>query len=72
MTVFGTKAKRTSERLHDLYAPFGGQVVAFDDPVYAEFVKCAHNIFNATKISFWNEMWGLGGVKILTEIRRAE
>src|SRR5262249_51815446 len=19
--------------------------------------KCAHNIFNATKISFWNEMW---------------
>jgi UDPglucose 6-dehydrogenase len=20
-------------------------------------VKCAHNIFNATKISFWNEMW---------------
>lgn len=22
--------------------------------------------------SFWNEMWGLGGVKLLTEIRRAE
>lgn len=20
-------------------------------------MKCAHNIFNATKISFWNEMW---------------
>jgi UDPglucose 6-dehydrogenase len=20
-------------------------------------VKCAHNLFNATKISFWNEIW---------------
>ena len=29
----------------------------FSDPAEAEFVKCAHNIFNATKISFWNEMW---------------
>jgi UDPglucose 6-dehydrogenase len=23
----------------------------------AEFIKCAHNVFNASKISFWNEMW---------------
>ncbi|HEY8201359.1 MAG TPA: hypothetical protein VII47_08395, partial [Actinomycetota bacterium] len=22
-------------------------------------VKCSHNAFNATKISFWNEMWRL-------------
>jgi UDPglucose 6-dehydrogenase len=29
----------------------------FTNPAEAEFVKCAHNIFNATKISFWNEMW---------------
>ena len=26
-------------------------------PAAAELVKCCHNIFNATKISFWNEMW---------------
>ena len=22
-------------------------------------IKCVHNAFNATKISFWNEMWTL-------------
>jgi UDPglucose 6-dehydrogenase len=27
------------------------------DPTIAEFIKCAHNAYNATKISFWNEMW---------------
>jgi hypothetical protein len=30
---------------------------SFDNPAEAEFIKCAHNIYNATKISFWNEMW---------------
>jgi UDPglucose 6-dehydrogenase len=31
----------------------------FDDPVTAELIKVVHNAFNATKISFWNEMWQL-------------
>src|SRR6185295_1187485 len=57
MTVIGARNARVRERLADLLSPFGGQLRAFDDPTVAEFVKCAHNIFNATKISFWNEMW---------------
>ena len=43
--------------LEGLLKPFGGEVRVFADPAEAEFVKCAHNIFNAAKISFWNEMW---------------
>jgi UDPglucose 6-dehydrogenase len=57
MTVVGARSKRVGERLGDLLAPFGGQLRIFDDPSTAEMVKCSHNIFNAAKISFWNEMW---------------
>ena len=57
MTVIGARNARVRERLQGLLAPFGGQLRAFDNPATAELVKCAHNIFNATKISFWNEMW---------------
>jgi UDPglucose 6-dehydrogenase len=56
MTVVGSRDRDTVERLHRLYAPFGGEFRAFDDPAEAELVKCAHNLFNATKISFWNEI----------------
>ncbi|OAA26649.1 UDPglucose 6-dehydrogenase [Frankia sp. EI5c] len=56
MTVIGARNRRVQERLAELLAPFGGSLRIFDDPMTAEFVKCAHNIFNATKISFWNEM----------------
>ncbi|WP_084133083.1 Rossmann-fold NAD(P)-binding domain-containing protein [Parafrankia colletiae] len=56
MTVIGARNRRVQERLAELLAPFGGPVRIFGDPMAAEFVKCAHNIFNATKISFWNEM----------------
>ncbi|WP_035750123.1 Rossmann-fold NAD(P)-binding domain-containing protein [Parafrankia discariae] len=56
MTVVGARNRRVQERLAELFAPFGGTMRIFDDPMTAEFVKCAHNIFNATKISFWNEM----------------
>jgi UDPglucose 6-dehydrogenase len=57
MTVVASRNKRTKERVANLLAPFGGQMRTFDDPATAEFIKCTHNIFNATKISFWNEMW---------------
>jgi UDPglucose 6-dehydrogenase len=57
MTVLGSRSRRTLERLVGLYQPFGGQIRTFSDPTEAELVKCAHNLFNATKISFWNEMW---------------
>ena len=57
MTVVASRNRRTAERLGDLLAPFGGELRMFSDPVQAELIKCAHNIYNATKISFWNEMW---------------
>lgn len=57
MTVVASRSDRTVERLTALLAPFGGELRTFSDPVSAELLKCAHNIFNATKISFWNEMW---------------
>jgi UDPglucose 6-dehydrogenase len=57
MTVIASRSKRTQERLRQVLTPFGGELRIFDDPSVAEFIKCAHNIYNATKISFWNEMW---------------
>jgi len=57
MTVIASRDPQTVQRLRDLLSPFGGELRAFSDPAEAELVKCAHNIFNATKISFWNEMW---------------
>ncbi|HEY8200854.1 MAG TPA: UDP-glucose/GDP-mannose dehydrogenase family protein, partial [Actinomycetota bacterium] len=57
MTVIASRSRRTVERLSRLLAPFGGEVRTFSDPAEAELVKCCHNLFNATKISFWNEMW---------------
>ena len=57
MTVIGARSRRTAERLETLLRPFGGEIRTFADPAEAELVKCAHNLYNATKISFWNEMW---------------
>lgn len=57
MTVVAARSARTTERLTDLYADFGGEIRTFKNPAEAEFVKCAHNLYNATKISFWNEIW---------------
>lgn len=57
MTVVASRSRRTLERLSSLLRPFGGEMRELDNPREAELVKCAHNIFNATKISFWNEMW---------------
>jgi UDPglucose 6-dehydrogenase len=57
MTIIASRDPRNVERLRELLAPFGGELRTFTNPAEAEFVKAAHNIFNATKISFWNEMW---------------
>jgi UDPglucose 6-dehydrogenase len=57
MTVIASRDPQTVERLRALLSPFGGEMRTFSNPAEAEFLKCAHNIFNATKISFWNEMW---------------
>jgi UDPglucose 6-dehydrogenase len=57
MTVIASRSRRTQERLVALLAPFGGELQRFDEPAVAELVKCSHNLFNAAKISFWNELW---------------
>jgi UDPglucose 6-dehydrogenase len=57
MTVVASRDQRTLADVAKLFSPFGGELRTFSDPADAEFVKCAHNIFNAAKISFWNEMW---------------
>jgi UDPglucose 6-dehydrogenase len=57
MTVIASRDPQTADLLEALLSPFGGELRTFTNPAEAEFVKCAHNIFNATKISFWNEMW---------------
>jgi UDPglucose 6-dehydrogenase len=55
--VIASRDPQAVARLRGLLEPFGGEMRTFSDPAEAEFIKCAHNIFNATKISFWNEMW---------------
>jgi UDPglucose 6-dehydrogenase len=57
MTVVASREPQTVARLRELLSPFGGEMRTFSNLAEAEFLKCAHNIFNATKISFWNEMW---------------
>jgi UDPglucose 6-dehydrogenase len=57
MTVIASRDTQAVARLRELLEPFGGEMRTFSNPAEAEFIKCAHNIFNATKISFWNEMW---------------
>jgi UDPglucose 6-dehydrogenase len=59
LTIIGARSKRTGERLADLLRPFGGALRVFDDATTAETIKIVHNVFNATKISFFNEVWGL-------------
>ena len=77
MTVIGARSRSTVDRLCSLTSSFGGEVRTFDNPAAAEMVKCCHNIFNATKISFWNEMWlvcqrlGLAADDIATTVSRS-
>jgi UDPglucose 6-dehydrogenase len=54
LTVFGTVGEREASLLHSLYEPFGAPIVA-TDVTTAELIKYAHNLYNATKISFFNE-----------------
>lgn len=74
MTVIASRSTLTVQRLIELLRPFGGQVKTFDAPQQAELVKCAHNLFNATKISFWNELWlvaqhlGLNGDEVAATV----
>ncbi|GAB3239025.1 2-dehydropantoate 2-reductase N-terminal domain-containing protein [Kineosporia babensis] len=60
LTVIGSDSERVVNALRDVLNPIvppGGQMRLLDDPAEAEMIKCAHSLFNATKISFWNEIW---------------
>jgi len=59
MTVLASRDPQTLEKLVGIFEPFGGELRTFDNPVTAELIKVVHNAFNATKISFWNEIWQL-------------
>jgi UDPglucose 6-dehydrogenase len=59
MTVLASRHPDALAQLTELFVPFGGELRTFEDPTVAELIKVAHNAFNATKISFWNEMWRL-------------
>ena len=55
LVVIGAYDQRSSKQLERLYRPFGTEIVVTDIRV-AEMMKYVHNLFNATKISFFNEV----------------
>jgi UDPglucose 6-dehydrogenase len=56
ITVIASPDDVAVARLTALFGPFGGLLRTFSDPTIAELIKVTHNAFNATKISFFNEM----------------
>jgi len=55
ITVLGTADRRTAELLDTLYAPFGALIVRCT-PTEAEMIKYVNNVYNAVKISYFNEV----------------
>ena len=55
ITVLGTTDPRTFAILQTLFKPFGGLVINCT-PTEAEMIKYVNNIYNAVKISYFNEV----------------
>jgi UDPglucose 6-dehydrogenase len=55
ITVLGASDRRTAEILDALYAPFGALIVRCT-PTEAEMIKYVNNVYNAVKISYFNEV----------------
>jgi UDPglucose 6-dehydrogenase len=55
LTVLGTTDRRTAEVLDDLYLSFGALIVRCT-PTEAEMIKYVNNVYNAVKISYFNEV----------------
>jgi len=55
VTVLGTSDRRTAEILDDLYISFGALIVRCS-PTEAEMIKYVNNVYNAVKISYFNEV----------------
>ncbi|MFZ2187991.1 MAG: nucleotide sugar dehydrogenase [Candidatus Moraniibacteriota bacterium] len=53
--VIGSNNAKVAQVLDELYQPFGAPIVHMSIKE-AEMMKYVHNIYNATKISFFNEM----------------
>ena len=58
-TIIGQYDNRSGDSLEKIYSLFEGEKIRVDLDM-AEFMKIIHNCFNATKISFSNEMWQVG------------
>jgi len=57
MTVIASRDAATLRRLVDLLTPFGGRDAHLRQPGHRRVHQVGAHIFNATKISFGNEMW---------------
>lgn len=55
ITVLGVSDQSATQLLNNLYNPFGGLVVHCT-PTEAEMIKYVNNIYNALKISYFNEV----------------
>jgi UDPglucose 6-dehydrogenase len=55
ITVLGASDRHTAEVLDLLYAPFGALIVRCT-PTEAEMIKYVNNVYNAVKISYFNEV----------------
>jgi len=55
ITVLGASDRRTAEILDHLFTPFGALIVRCT-PTEAEMIKYVNNIYNAVKISYFNEV----------------
>jgi UDPglucose 6-dehydrogenase len=58
ITVLGTSDRHTAEILDDLYRPFGALIVRCTS-TEAEMIKYINNVYNAVKISYFNEVYGI-------------
>jgi UDPglucose 6-dehydrogenase len=59
MTVIAAPNCAVRERLHALFASYGGEIRMSERYEVAELVKVTHNAYNAAKISFFNEIFHL-------------
>jgi UDPglucose 6-dehydrogenase len=55
ITILGASDRRTAELLDALFTPFGALIVRCT-PTEAEMIKYVNNIYNAVKISYFNEV----------------
>lgn len=58
ITILGTNEQHTKDMLDELYKPFGALIVHCT-PTEAEMIKYVNNVYNAVKISYFNEVYAI-------------